>query len=693
MRPLFSPESVLVVGVSPRPDNLAANIVRNLLLASYPGAIHLFGRRPGYLFGHRILTEWDEVPEGIAVAVLLVPASQVVEAMDHIGRRGIRWAVVESGGFDEHAGGEDLAERLRAVAALHGIRFVGPNGLGVISMPSRFAVPFALLPALPRPSGVDLLAQSGGVGMYYLMRFAEEGLGLGTFVSMGNKLDLDESDLLEHLARDDQRAVCLYLEGVKDGRRLFDVLDGYRAPVVVQKSNVSRAGARAASSHTAAVAVDDRVLDAAIRQAGAVRVQSMEDMVTHVKAYTLPELAGDRLLIVSRSGGHAVILADLAERYGFELPELPESVAEIMRAGRRARVIEPQNPLDLGDVFDMEVYRRIVEAGLASDEIDGVVFVHTYGLGPEQLPSRRLLGEIAQLSRAYHKPVYASMLCSSDETAALRREYDFVLFHSPEETMLAAAAARERRRVVEAGPRVPMDLPGLADPGRIQSLLDQCGPGQVPAPVALELLEAAGIPVAPFGVAPGADDAAALAERIGFPVVMKLLLPGVTHKSDSGGVVLGVSSPDDVREVFARLQELAGTVAPGVEPEGILVQRMERGFREVFLGARNDESFGPMVLVGLGGVMVEVFEDISIRLLPLARRDLDALLTEPVSFKAFAGARSVPPADLGFLEDAIARVSRLILDFPRIKELDVNPVKVYRAGRGGVAVDARMFLR
>jgi acyl-CoA synthetase (NDP forming) len=693
METLFSPRSLLVVGASDRPGNLAANIVRNLMDIGFPGQITLLGRRDGNLYGHRIHTSWEDLPPGIDLAVILVPALEVVSVIEQCGRYGIRWAVVESGGFGELSEeGRRIEAELKATATRLGVRFTGPNGLGVIDLRTRLALPFMHFPRLPPPGGVHLLVQSGGVGVYFIHRFAAENLGLGSFVSLGNKLDLDECDFLDYLRGRSPRGVCLYLEDIRNGRRFFEATRGYPCPLLVQKANVTRAGAQAASSHTAAIAVDDRVLDAALRQNRVIRVQEMKTMVTYAKAFTLPPMRGSRLLIVSRSGGHAVIAADLSERYGFSLPPLDPELEATARAALRARVVHLRNPLDLGDVFDLDVYSQILERGLSSPEVDGILFVHAYASGPETIPSRKVVADAARISAALGKPIFACLLCSDEELATLRRQQPFPIFDSPEETMAAAAMSRDHGHISlqTAAPPRTAPLPPFPRGERVRAILEGAAEGWLPARLALELLAAAGLPVAPFRVAREHEDVAAAAREVGFPLVMKLLVPALPHKSDQGGVVLGVNTLEQAEEVDGRLRELAARLAPGEPLEGVLLQRMEYGFREVFVGGRRDPSFGPIVLVGLGGVLVEVFRDVAIRLAPLTEQDLDDLLEEPLSFKALKGARGVPPADLQFLRDTIQRVSRLLLDYPRLCEIDVNPIKVHRAGRGGVAVDARI---
>lgn len=693
MHKLFAPRSVLVVGASSRPGNMGANIVRNLITIGFAGRIHILGRRPGHLFGHAILTSWDQVPDGIDLAAVLVPAAEMATVIRECAARSIRRLVIESGGFGEQdAEGRSLQDELVVLARELGVRFVGPNGIGVIDPVHRLAVPFMAFPRFPRPGRIHVLAQSGGVGIAYLNRLMEEGLGVGSCVSMGNKLDVDECDLLDYLRGQDPQLVCLYLEDIRSGRRFFEATRRFPCPIVVQKANVSAAGAQAAASHTAAVAVDDRLVDALLRQNRVPRVRDMAHMMIMAKAFSLPPLQGDRLLLVSRSGGHAVIAADFMDRHGFELPPLDPEVEAMTRAALRAKVIEPHNPLDLGDVFDLEVYRRIIEQGMASPNFDGVVFIHTYGVGPEQGPSRQLVREIAGLSRQHGKPLFVAMVAPGSELAKLRQMGLCPIFDGPEEAMEAAAASRRGHAVTCEQACPPLPLPALSEPDAVDERLRAAPAGLMPAHEALALVRDAGISVAPFRLAERSDQVAELARELGFPLVMKLLVHDMPHKSDQGGVVLGVQDAAEAVEVDGRLRALAAELAPQAPMDGVLLQRMEPGFREVFLGGRNDPSFGPVVLVGLGGVLVEVFKDISVRLAPLCQADVDDLLSEPLSFRALRGARGIPPADREFLQDAILRVSALLLAHPRIEELDINPIKLHRAGRGGTAVDARVVL-
>ena len=695
MERLFRPKSILVVGVSTRPNNMGRSIVRNLIDFDFAGELVLFGRRPGNLYGHRIRTTWDDVPAGIDLGVLLVPAALVPETMERLGERGIRRAVISTSGFGE-LGAErgSLQSQLVEAARRHGIRFVGPNGLGVMNVEWGLCTAFAPLARPPRSGGVHILAQSGGVGMYYIGQLAAEELGIGTFVSLGNKLDVDECDVIDYLRERDPQLICLYLEDIRDGRRLFELIRDCPCPVLVHKTNVSEVGARAAASHTASIAGDDRVVTGALRQAGAVRARDTHHMLNAAKALSLEPMRGNRLLVVSRSGGHAVIAADQTEKLGFALPPLTEQTAKRVEASLRAGVIRPMNPLDLGDVFDFEVYQRILEDGLRAPNVDGVVFVHVYHPGPETTASRRLLQTVGELSARYAKPVFLCLMTSDEELREIRRISHYPVFTTPEDAVRAAAASRDLHRRSQLPREEPLAGPPLRDPEGVAALLAElrAGGSRMLGPEALTLAERAGFPTAPFELARAADEVPAIARRLGFPLAAKIVSADLPHKTDVGGVALGVRDEAGAVEAYASVRAAAREASPDAAIDGVLLQRMEYGGAEVFLGGKRDASFGPVVMVGLGGVAVELFRDVSLRLAPLTARDIEEMLDEVVSFKALRGVRGLPAADLPFLRDAVARMSRLLVDHPEIREIDLNPLKLHRERHGGRVVDARAVL-
>ncbi len=694
MKTLFDARSVLVLGVSRAPGNMGRSIVDNLISHGFPGEIHLYGVKGGTYAGHRIHTSLDTVPDGLDLAVFLLPARTVPALLDGCGRKGIRRAVIETGGFSEFGeASRPLEEELRTIAGRHGLRFIGPNCLGVIQFHSGLAVPFMPMPPLFRKGSVALLVQSGGVGTVYLQSFAEANLGLSLFVSLGNKLDVTEVDLLDYVKDDGRTEVaCLYLEDVKDGRAFYEAARAFPGPVVVQKANTTSLGATIAQTHTASLAVDDAVFDGMCHQANLVRVPDMKSMLTGAMALALPPMRGRRLGIISRSGGHAVIAADLASEFGFELPPLPSGLADHVQAHTRAGVIRPINPLDLGDLFDFDVYVELTRQMAASGQFDGLAFLHVFASTSEYEPSLRMAHAFRDLVSESGLPIAVCFMADGLTLARFKREAGIPVFASPEDTIRALGLSRDhavrkqlKRAEVVQRPLTPAQLDAVRS-----FLADRRAQGAPLTGVdAFRVLELIDVPVAPYVVAASPAEAALRARELGGSLVLKLLSSDVSHKSEVGGVVVGLT-PDEVEAEAARMNARVHDLLPGARLEGFLIQQRIRGLREVLLGVRQDPTFGPIVVTGLGGIYTELFKDVSIRLAPLSDVDADAMFDEVISFKALRPWRNVPASDVPFLKDVLYRLAHLAVEVPELRDLEINPLRVLKEGHRGWVLDARM---
>lgn len=436
----FYPKNIVVIGVSSEQSNLGKNVVLNCLTFGYRGEILSVGLRKGVVFGQQIYQSLEEIDREIHLAVILTPAKTIPEILEQCGHKGIKWVVIESAGFSEMGKeGSTLENACIEVARKYGIRFIGPNGVGIINMENGLAMPFMPLQRDISLGPVSILAQSGGVGLSYLGFLAEENIGINKFVSMGNKLNVDENDLLAYLIHDEgTRIILLYLEGFTDGRRFIEIASKSKKPILIHKSNRFKASAQIAHSHTAALLSDDQLVDHALEQAGCVRVNTMDDAMDYTKSLTLPPLKGNRLAVVSRSGGHAVIAADVCAHYGFHLPSFPEDFLKKVESRLRAHVIRLQNPLDLGDLFDLDFYEYIVDELLKREDLDGVLLGHGYRYqGFEQEASRKLVQKVAQLVERYQKPVALFVFTESVEIDYLRRHSNIPIFSAPENAMRA----------------------------------------------------------------------------------------------------------------------------------------------------------------------------------------------------------------------------------------------------------------
>jgi acyl-CoA synthetase (NDP forming) len=691
VRGFFEPRSVAVVGVSDRPGNLARAIVINLQSFGFAGPIHLVGPRGGSFGGLPIHASPEELPEPVDLAVILAPARYVPELVDACGRAGIRRVIVESAGFGEKGGsGDSLQERLVEAARRWGIRFIGPNCLGVVNIANGLVVPFNPMPRIYEPGGISVISQSGGVGIAYLSMLAHEGLGVARFASVGNKLDVDECDLLDFLIDDPLTTiVVMYLEGIADGRRLLRSLERCDKPVLVQKANRGRLSQDIASSHTASLAGDDAVVEAALAQVGAVRFDDGHGLANAVRALSLPTMQGDRLAVISRSGGHAVQVADACERHGFALANLGPEVFELIQGRSRAGVVRLTNPLDLGDLFDFDLYVDLVAAALEQPDVDGVVFMHTYTGPMERERSRGMVERLAALGRSQGKPVVVAIITEPEELAWLRRSNGYPIFNEPTDAVAALDLLRAQSRL-RARPAVARVSPQL-DTAAVADALRVAGARGAAVAPALEVVAACGISVPPSRLVRSIDEARGAAAELGFPLAAKISSARLSHKSDVGGVRLGLSDPPALEAACADLLALLAERAPDEPAAGVLLQPMAPGGLDLIVGGRRDPQFGPVVVAGFGGVLVEIMGQVSLRVAPVGPAQARAMLLGLHGAALFHGVRGGPSMDLDAAADVIARVGALLEAHPEIGSIDINPLRLYPVGEGAQALDARII--
>jgi acyl-CoA synthetase (NDP forming) len=687
MDQLFYPKSVVVIGVSERPDNLARIIAEDLFEFQFNGEIFLAGKRKGILFGRRIHTSIDDLREGIDVAVILTPAPAVPGILEACGRKKIRWAIVESGGFREFSEeGARLEEEVLRIAKKWGIRVVGPNGIGLINLENGFVVPFVRLKQEAVNKGkVSVLAQSGGVTIAYFNLFASANIGIAKMVSMGNKLDLNEIDYLKYLVQDPQTEIIgLYLEGLERGRELMEIARSTSKPIILHKANIGEGSHHIAKLHTAALANDDRVVDAALRQSDIVRARDFRFFASAVKILSLPPMKGNSLAVLSRSGGVAIIAADSAERYGFKLFPLAKNFTSRIQSYFRAKVIQPTNPLDLGDLFDFDLYTKILDQVLRIKGVDGILFQHGSS-GEEKEPSRKLIHAVKELSFRHKKPVALCYFTEEEESAFIKKTFDYPLFTEPSEALSALAVSREYYRKQNVLKEKPTTF--RVDRDCVKSLLQKAQEESrdLLLTEAFEVLQAYGIPVADYRAVVEKEDLRNAMNKIGFPVVLKIVSPEISHKSDVGGVALDINGESEAEEAYDKMKKLVKNPSSGV-----LVQKMVSGGKEVILGSKHDPSFGPVLLFGLGGIYVEVFKDISLRVAPINRSEAEEMISEPKTSIILKGVRGERPMDTKALVENLLRLSQLVTDFPEIEGIDINPVKVLE--KGAIAVDCRIVL-
>jgi acyl-CoA synthetase (NDP forming) len=696
MQEIFYPSSVAVIGVSSKPDNLGRNIVANLIEYEFNGIVYAVGPSEGTIETRRIYRSVVEIPDPVDLAVIFTPAQTVSGVLEECGRKGIRWAIIETAGFREFGvQGRQLEDEIVRVAAEYGIRFVGPNCIGAINMENGFCVPFPLLKKFIKPGEVSIVTQSGGVGMSVLNLLANEGLGLNKFVSVGNVLNIDAEDMLEYLVGDERTGlIFVYLESITNGRRLMDIARCSTKPILIFKSNIGKLGHGIALSHTASLTSDDKVVDAALHQVGVVRVHDATSLGNSLKILRLPPMMGKNLAIISRSGGHAVIAADACELSGFNLAQLPEAFLREIEKNFRASVIRLTNPLDLGDLFDLNVYATIVEQTLQLEGIDGVVFLQTALSEMENLNSRCLLERIMELVKQYGKPVAYFIATAAQEVGYLKQNYDFPVFTQVVETVRALQMSYYYYSQSQQVHAPKEELVFEVDRAKVKRHIETAKAEQrsLLLDEALEVLECYEIPTVRGELAESVDEARAIAEKIGYPVVIKIVAEQISHKSDVGGVQLNLRNSQAVAEAFEYMMSRIHKAYPHVKVDGVLVQPMITGGHELILGGRQDAQFGPVVMVGLGGIFVEVLDEVTLRVAPISRREAQEMVESLRGYPILKGTRGHTPSDIDSVVEVLLRLSCLLIDFPEIQELDINPLRIFHEKAGCCALDARIIL-
>ncbi len=696
MKGVFYPKSVAVVGVSANPDNLGRNIMLNLIDFGFDGIVYPVGPKGGAITTRRIYKSVVDIPDHVDMAVILVPARFVPQVMEDCGQKGVKTAIIETAGFREYSEeGRKIEDEVVRIAKEHEIRFIGPNCIGVINMENGFCVPFPRLTPFIRKGEVSIISQSGGVGLSIMNHMAVEGIGLNKFASVGNMLNIDAEDLLEYYIEDEgTKTIFMYLESIRDGRRLMDLAKGSPKPILVLKSNIGQLGQSVAASHTASLSSDDRVVDTAFQQCGITRVHDVTTLSQYMKTLRLPLLKNKRLAIISRSGGHAIVAADACETVGFELAEFPESFIRDIEKHFRASVIKLTNPLDLGDLFDLDVYFRIVEETLAQENVDGVVFLHTSVARTEHDPTKNLVGKLESLSKKFNKPVAVYVSANSSEVASLRRTFDFPIFTHIVEMFRALKLDYDHSQAITITASKEVSPTFVVEKQKVQQLIDTASKENRDLLLneAVDVLEYYGIPTSRGSKAVSAEQSRDAADEVGYPVAMKVISGQISHKSDVGGVQLNLHSGEAVREAFNDMKSGIEEAFPQARFDGVMIQPMAVGGRELILGGRQDEQFGPVILVGLGGIFVEIFEQATMRIAPVSKSEAYLMIEELNGSQILMGARGSKRFDIEAVVDAILHLSQLLTDFPQIQELDINPLRIFHEEEGCLALDARIIL-
>ena len=695
LTPFFNPQGVALIGASRNPVKLSYGVLKNLLdpQRGYPGPVYPVNPQADEILGLRCYPEIGAVPDPVDLAILLIPAELTPAAVEACGKRGLKAVVIISGGFRE-VGPQGAARERQVVeiAQRYGMRLMGPNGIGVIDTHTPLNTTFVR--SMPPSGEIAFLSQSGALCGGIIDWAIGRGIGFSRLLSLGNEADVNETDALPCLAADEAtRVITLYLEDIKGGP---DFLQAARAaaelkPVLAVKTGKTSGGQAATASHTGALAGAHTAFRAACRQAGVIEIDSIAGMFHAALALAYQPLPqGKRIAILTNAGGPAALAADALEAAGLTLAGTGAETRSDLR-----RILAPDaqtaGPVDMLGGAAAQDYQKALERVLADPGNDGVlaILVPTVLVNPAEV-----VESLAKASLGSTKPLLACLMgeASLNDAFAAAHNNRIPAYAFPEEAVQAFGILRQRGVWVST-PHPAAEIPAGMELEQIASMLHsavramrQAMDGEGGA----RLIEAAGIAIPPSRLATTPDQAAAFAQQMGFPAALKLASPDILHKTEAGGVILGVRDVAEVRAGFQTILARAQAAHPGAAVRGIQVQKMVAGGQEVIIGVKRDPTFGPLVMFGLGGIYVETLGDVSFRLAPLSHQDAEEMIDEVRSARLLSGLRGAAPADRAALVDALLRVGRLASHFPEISEMDLNPLFVMP--HGVLAADVRIIL-
>ncbi|MGP8050433.1 MAG: GNAT family N-acetyltransferase [Desulfobaccales bacterium] len=693
----FKPESVAVIGASEKEGSVGSVLVQNLVQGGFPGGIFPVNRNYPQIHGITAYADITALPAPADLAIIAVPIKEVPEIIKKCGRAGMRAAIIVStGGRETGPPGMLIEAAIQREAVKAGVRYLGPNSMGLLCPPARLNA--SLAPHMPRPGSLAFISQSGALCLSTLGWSEQKNIGFSHFISVGSMTDLDFGDLIDFLGNEEKaRAIILYMEGLTQHRRFMSAARSVSRikPIIVVKAGRSRAGARAAASHTGALVGEDAAYNAAFRRAGIIRVDTVGQLFDCAEALGKLKLpAGGGLAIITNAGGPGVMAVDALDRWGMEPAALePETLAKL------EEILPPYwsrgNPVDILGDASPERYQQVVRLALKAPGIAGLVII----LSPQSLtdPSgvaRALAPELQGQAR----PVFAVWMGGKEvaEGVQLLNEAGIPTFETPEKAvdtfMEMYFYSRHLDLLQETPPQMAQDL--NINPQMARTYIDQCLERQATILTELEskaILSAYGIPMNRTVAAASGPEAVSAARDLGFPVTLKINSPDITHKAEVGGVRLHIHNESEVMAAFREITEEARTQRPEARILGVTVQEQEkRPDCELLIGCKHDPDFGPLILFGAGGGLTEVLQDVMVDLPPLNLLLARRMIEKTRVAKMLRGYRNLPPANLDRLSEILVRVSQLVTDFPEISELDINPLSVI--GGRFIGVDARMVL-
>ncbi|MBN1266460.1 MAG: acetate--CoA ligase family protein [Anaerolineales bacterium] len=693
MQALFSPRGVVVVGASASPGKLGYSVAQNMRESGYQGEVHYVNPKGGELFGKPIHTSVGDVPDPADLAVILIPAPYVPASLEECGKRGIPFAIIGSGGFGESSPeGKKLEEQTLAVARSFGIRVIGPNCVGYID--THLPINTSFLPVeSPKPGNIAFISQSGAICDIIIDLTRGQGYGLSRLLSIGNQMDIKESELFAPTAADPHtKVIAVYLEGVFDGAQFIREASAVtrEKPIVVMKVGRSESGRAAVASHTGALAGSDNAYTAAFRRAGVLRALRSEELFEWARVLAWAPLPrGRRMAVLTNAGGCGTIMTDTLVDHGMELAQFSAAT----RANLQSRLPEAantNNPVDMLAQAGPDEFSLGLKDLLADEGVDGVMVL----LPPPPVSTPAEIAEaLIPVIREAKKPVLATFMGEEQIITAvevfMREQIPF--FRYPEQAASAMSVLCQRSRQLQKPAPEWVTLTDVHKDQAQAALADAVvgADGFLEPGVLSRMAQAYGIPLPPEKIVHSEQEAVEEAQKMGFPVVLKVVSADIPHKSDVGGIALDIRDVEAAAQAYRQVTALPLEKVPGAVIEGALLQKMLPEGQEVIVGAVRDPQFGPLLMFGSGGVEVEALGDVSFGLTPVDRREVETMLEETWAGRKLKGYRGFPACDREAVVDVLARIGRLMEDFPELSELEINPLRVFPGEEGAVAPDLR----
>jgi len=693
---MLRPKTVAIVGASATPGKIGYTVIDNLIKGGYTGKIYPVNPTCTEILGLKCYPSISEVPGEVDSAIITIPAKVMSEVTEACGKKGVKGLIVITSGFSE-SGRKDLEDEMLEIAAKYKMRILGPNIVGSLSNSDKFNGSFA--PCLPLPGKASLVTQSGALLIAMDMATYTRKIGFDKLISIGNMADVDFADLIEWFDEDDNTTcVSLYIEGMKNGRKFIDAARKSSKPIVALKSGVSAHGSAAAASHTGSLAGAAKIYNSAFKQAGVIQAQDLNDLFNRTLTLSQqPPMKGENLLILTNGGGVGVLATDAAEKYGIPLHFAPADVqAELKK--HMPEFGSAKNPVDMTGMAGNDWYYQTTKFSYAHDWTDGLVVLYCETAMTNPFEIAKSIKQAVDDSGVTGKPITVSFVGGekSDQAMGWLVENGIPAFGGPDIAVNAMAALREYARLQEnksdgayncdeSAKKTALAIFAQARAEKRDSLTEI---------EAKEVFKAYGMPVTKIALAKSEDEAVALGNKIGFPLVLKIVSPDILHKSDAGGVKVNIKDDAGIREAYQTILKNAKAYKADANIHGIAIQEMAPWGTEVILGSVNDAAFGPTVMFGLGGIFVEVLKDVTFRVTPFTKSEAAEMISEIKGAAILAGARGEKPKDRAMLAETIYNYSCMIHDLDdEIKESDANPVLVYEDGQGLKVADARIILK